>query len=80
MATVHYGDHEPFEIDDHRADLVAYYRGEGATVEVDGEDELSQIGDASGEPRHGIEHPADGTMSPEISNEPADDPDPRDQH
>jgi hypothetical protein len=32
MATVHYGEHEPFEIDGNRPDLVAYYRGEGATV------------------------------------------------
>lgn len=32
MATVHYGDYDPFEIDGTNATLVAYYRGEGATV------------------------------------------------
>lgn len=71
MATVHYGDHEPFQIDDHRADLVAYYRGEGATVEVDDEVESPQVSDATAEPRHGVDKP---------QGEPADEPDPLDQH
>lgn len=41
MATVtSYGDYEPFEIDGNNAMLVAYYRGEGATVVgVPGEEE-----------------------------------------
>jgi hypothetical protein len=37
-------------------------------------EEISHPG--TGEEMHGVEHPADGTWSPEISNDPADTPDP----
>lgn len=88
MATVTYPEgsyregqlgHKPFEIDDNDAQLIAYYRGEGATVIVAGEDEVEQgdpldlsvehVHPGYSEPMVGVEHPADGTASPEISND-----------
>lgn len=78
MATVHYGDHKPFEIDDNRADLIAYYRGEGADVvldsekDEDGEDEQDaggESGEQSGDASLDLDQGA-----PEVTNVALDEP------
>lgn len=46
---------------------------DGRTVEANSEaaNDVVQVSEGTGEPMVGIAHPADGTMSPPVSNEPA---------